>query len=1451
MNIVSACLQHLLIVILLIGQLLLTSQRTNAQHTSHWVYPGKDGKLIYSTLPTGDKIMDFSHAGYMGGGVALPGHVPVRRTVHPSGGPDDTQLIQAAIDEVAAMPLDNGFRGAVQLAAGSFTCSGTLYISAGGIVLKGSGTDATTIHMTGSKHAAIMVGADHRQVQPGETEPLPAAQAFEDTGTSITGTYTPAGANTFTVADAAGLAPGDQIGVIRPVTAAWIHFMGMDNLNRNGKPQTWIGKQGRLIMQRRIVAVAGNKITIDIPLADAYDAAYLDPPGMLVRKVRSSSRISQVGIEQLHIQCPPLEIAYGDAPYSGIRIAGDDCWVRDVYCEETMNTTTLAGNRITMEKVVVTHTYPNLGASKPTDFSIEGSQELIDRCSITGDNTYFVWTASLRPGPNVLLNCTFRGHGSRIQPHQRWSTGLLVDNCTVPDGGIDFMNRGVAGSGHGWTMGWAVAWNCIARTYVIQNPPGSANWAIGCIGARQQTARLFDSTPLLAEGHFDSHGVSVAPQSLYLAQLTERLGRQALQNIGYDGDPKKLFTNRSTPPLPPFKKETDPLLGENLALHRPVNASNVRSNARAFGGEKALDADDHTYWTTNDNSPAPTLEIDMENPVDINAVEIVEATGMKQRIQQYKVEGQVDSDWKLLSEGSAIGARKVDRFPKTTVWKVRLTILRSEGAPAISKVGLYLAHPTNDPLFNTPPKNVPTPKTPDGPLAGNGDIGVTPGGAPDSLTFYLGKNDFWRAYPVYPGGGIALPGGLTVLLPQLRSATYHAREILKEAAIENEFDKDSLHVAVHTWVTATRNTVFIECASNLPVKAKLRLWATSGNTSVNSSGNTSGNTSVNSSGNANRIYWVTRSFENTPLLAWPCHIAIAMKVLGQPVSSDSTVDLLPGRPVTIALTLYTNFDRNDWKAAAIHDSRLLTPTLINAMRSEHQQWWRQFWQQSNVEINDPFLQQYYDVSQYLFACSSRKGKFPPGIWGPFITQDSTAWGGDYHLNYNYQAPFWAAFSSNHIDLTDNYDQPLLDYMPEGRRLAKELLNMPGIYYPVGIGPKGLVTTRWPLTPEEMLQRYGTRDNNIDQGYKFLGQKINAVFGATNMLMRFYSTYDHAYGERIYPYLLACADFWEHYLSFEDGRYVIRMDHFNEIMPNLRTNGQWKDRLGDLNSTLSLGLVTMLFRGVIDVSAWLQKDKGRQQQWKYILSHLSKFPVGEKEGRLSLKNMERGPQNAAVQPAGLNRVSIHGLIMPGGVAGPVTDSAFNQLLLNDVAHWKDKMKGPGEWGNTLGNGIETCFPGAVRVGYDPAVILQQLKDRIIRESLPNGWITQTGGGTETLAAVPLTINEMLLQSYEGILRVFPCWDHARDASFSQLRAYGAFLVSSRIKDGRVASVRLISEKGRPCNMENPWPGEKVQLVRNGRPAQVLSGTRLHFITSPGEKIFLTPSSVTKTPHRTSI
>lgn len=728
-------------------------------------------------------------------------------------------------------------------------------------------------------------------------------------------------------------------------------------------------------------------------------------------------------------------------------------------------------------------------------------------------------------------------------------------------------------------------------------------------------------------------------------------------------------------------------------------------------------------------------------------------------------------------------------------------------------------------IFTSAPQRVPTSKTPDAPLAGNGDIGLTLGGKPDRLTLYFGKNDFWRAYPVYPGGGVALPGGLHISIAELDGATYYAEQVLEKGIIEAEFKAKNIKVDLDAWVAATHNSVVIEISANRACKVNLQLWAKEGNTSLLAAGN------------SGDVKWVSRSFEKTALVEWPTHVALAMKTVGAELEQDQWLKLKPGKKTWVTITLVTNHDHSDWLEEAINSAKAMNAKTIQRMKSEHLSWWKQFWQGSHIAIGDTTLEKYYYGSQYLFACSSRAGKFAPGIWGPFVTQDSTAWGGDYHLNYNYQAPYWASYSSNHLNQVENYDQPLLDYMAHGRAHAMERRHTGGLYYPVGIGPKGLVTTRWPLTAEEMKRRYGTTENTIDGGLKFLGQKINAVFGVGNMLMRFYSTYDKDYAQKIYPYMLGCADFWEDYLAFEKGRYVIYMDHYNEVMPNLKNKGQWRDQLGDVNSTLSLGLVKMLFKGIIDVSIFLNEDEARRKKWQHILTHLSGFPLGELDGRPSLKNVETSPSAHQSQARGLKRVSIHGLILPGGVAGPLSTPELNTILLGDVAHWKEDMDEPGTWGNTLGNGVETCFPGAVRVGYDNEEILKQLKDRIAVDAYPNLWINAAGGGIETLAAVPLTINEMLLQSYEGTLRLFPNWNRQKDASFVNLRAYGAFLVSASLKNKHVTSLRLFSEKGRNCKMENPWRSAKVQLTRNGRKAEVLSGDLLQFETIKNESVEL--------------
>ena len=79
----------------------------------------------------------------------------------------------------------------------------------------------------------------------------------------------------------------------------------------------------------------------------------------------------------------------------------------------------------------------------------------------------------------------------------------------------------------------------------------------------------------------------------------------------------------------------------------------------------------------------------------------------------------------------------------------------------------------------------------------------------------------------------------------------------------------------------------------------------------------------------------------------------------------------------------------------------------------------------------------------------------------------------------------------------------------------------------------------------------------------------------------------------------------------------------------------------------------------------------------------------------------------------------------------------------------------------------------------------------------------GGCLENSSIACTTLNEMVLQSYDGTLRIFPAWDRRIDCSFENLRADGAFLVSASMKNGKTEKVKIISERGRRLKVKNPF------------------------------------------------
>jgi hypothetical protein len=504
---------------------------------STWVFYGSDGRLAYRTWGNGNRILDFSHAGYGGGGVALP-DVPAVRTLNPSGG-DDRAALQAAIDVVSALPLQNGFRGALQLGPGTFRLSGVVNLRAGGVVVRGSGSGSggTTLLMTSSSPMTVFdVRGSGSRATSGTV--------------NLTETYVPSGTRSFDVSSAAGFGVGDTVVITRTVTAAWVHLVGMDTLVRDGQPQTWLSPGTRIPTDRIVTGVSGNRITVDAPLTDSFDAQYLGTPVGTLARYTWGGRIAQVGLESLRIQAPAVATSYR----SIVMDAVIDSWVRDVAIQDGVNCFSLGNDtkRMTIDNVRISHTVPSTTSAGPADFTATGTQLFFNKCQANGTGSWPFVTQTTGTGPIVNLNFSSTQRAG-ISPHQRWTTGILSDHARLPNApqqtqGVSYRNRGTAGSGQGWTTGWSVAWNVDTPFFLVSAAAGSQNWCIGCVGARTST-----SDP---NGTYESLGAHVtlgATNSLYLEQLRERLGDQALANIGYGtgATPTPTPTATATPTATP------------------------------------------------------------------------------------------------------------------------------------------------------------------------------------------------------------------------------------------------------------------------------------------------------------------------------------------------------------------------------------------------------------------------------------------------------------------------------------------------------------------------------------------------------------------------------------------------------------------------------------------------------------------------------------------------------------------------------------------------------------------------------------------------------------------------------------------------------------------------------------------------------------------------------------
>lgn len=696
-------------------------------------------------------------------------------------------------------------------------------------------------------------------------------------------------------------------------------------------------------------------------------------------------------------------------------------------------------------------------------------------------------------------------------------------------------------------------------------------------------------------------------------------------------------------------------------------------------------------------------------------------------------------------------------------------------------------------ILTKAPHNTPTDSTPDGAVSGNGDIGMVWGGTASRQKIYISKADFWKAVPGNSGnGGIRVIGGLDLYFPCLRGKQYYVEQRMDEAETVGRFSSGDTDITVKTIVCAAENAVLTEITvSGNPTEFDINPWVQDGDESRVTLGT------------HEHVMWVHRRYDSQRFL-FPSCAMLAMKQLDPVTDGDKTVY----RYVTYVVT---NHDTAAYKSIAIGNAAAADNDKYNYLYLCHKKWWDNFWSKSSVELFDEELELNWYASQYILACCARNPVFAPGLYGNFITGDEACWHGDLHLNYNYQAPFYAAVSSNHPELTDCYHKPLEDFVPDGKRFARECLNCPGIYFPVGIGPMGLNTSEW--------------SGSDEFGQLFLGQKSNAVHAADIMVMRWYGTYDTDYARaHAYPYLRECARFWEKYLKYENGRYVIYDDAVHEVpyyLPKDKRDEEDMAYAHDFNNLLSLGLVRMLFKCLLDMSEELGLEEDKRAKWRHIIAHISDFPTFELNGKKVFRLTERGHEWNDSNSLCIQHIYPAAQI---GFESPedVLETARNTLCADDR-----RMDG---------NAFCSVFPCAARIGVNPDEITSSLKAHYRKFQFPNLMFNHGGGGIENNSTTASTLNEMLLQCRNGEIRLFPVWNTNKNAAFTNLRADGAFLVSAKLSGGKIEFCRVLSEKGKKLRLRLPCNAENFKIKLSANEIKV-SGDIVELNTVCGDVLFI--------------
>ncbi|CAN7445760.1 glycosyl hydrolase family 95 catalytic domain-containing protein [Paenibacillus sp. LjRoot56] len=540
----------------------------------------------------------------------------------------------------------------------------------------------------------------------------------------------------------------------------------------------------------------------------------------------------------------------------------------------------------------------------------------------------------------------------------------------------------------------------------------------------------------------------------------------------------------------------------------------------------------------------------------------------------------------------------------------------------------------------------------------------------------------------------------------------------------------------------------------------------------------------------------------------PFTFIVMMKMIGAKGRIDSSTASLrivledAEENITLLTTVVTEEETKDLLLTA---QRRLdeASTQVEERIVHHQDYWRSFWSRSSIHLPDKMVEELWYINLYAIACCSGKGgrmrEQACGLNGLWDIKQPTKWGSMWYWDVNIQAAFWPLYTANHLEVAEVFNEGLLSYVDLASQMSKEFHGLEGI---AGDYPHALYVSIWPWCAQFLWDYY-----RYSMDYEFLKDKA-------------------------YPLFKGIARFFEGYLQVnpKSGLYEIFPDISPEQGPLTR------------NSTCSLSTVKYVLKIAVEANALLGENEADKLKWKQLIDNLAPYPTADsKRYGDVLRDSEWAPVDLH-----LRHPSLLMPIYPIGEINKDSEFSLKKRAENTLRYAEHQTEyGMFQFGwlscaaSRLGKGNT-----ALRLLYEQGIDLSLRSNGLFAEETER-WMNYCNITNEPMyhphmmeasGEMVAAVNEMLLQSYQGVIEVFPAlpsgepepertiglYDHVvetkvkqyekwSNCSFRGLLAVGAFEVSAEMKDGRTTWVTIRSKAGNKVVMRNPFDANKQIVV----------------------------------------